>query len=144
MKPFVLASTIAFAVISGDAMAVCIGGTRLNAAQITLLLTNNTVCVPAATVPDMTWQELHSSGSGGDLVDFKRGPGHAIDPSETVGSWSVTANPAGNNATVTHNYDSGGTYTYSVFGSGVVGTSHSFCGSAPEIVGRVKSGGGAC
>ena len=141
MKTFVLASTIALALVSGEAMAVCLGGTRLDAAQITALLTNNTVCVPAATVPNMTWQELHVGG--GSLVDFKRGPGHAIDPTETVGTWSVSGTEAGNSI-VTHNYGSGGTYTYSVFGSGVVGDPHSFCGSSPEIAARVKLGGGAC
>ena len=141
MKTFVLASTMALALVSGEAMAVCSGGTRLDAGQITALLTNNTVCVPAATVPDMTWQELHSSG--GNLIDYKRGAGHPVDPTETVGTWSVSGTGVGNSF-VTHNYGSGGSYTYSVFGTGVVGTSHSFCGSGPEIFARVKSLGGAC
>lgn len=141
MKAFVLAATMACALVSGEAMAACTGNS-LNVAQLNTLLTGNTVCVPATTVPNMTWQELHSSA--GSLVDYKRGPGHPIDPSETVGSWSVSGNPAGNSATVTHNYGSGGSYTYSVYGTGVVGTNHSFCGSGPEIVARVKAGGGAC
>lgn len=142
MKTFVLASTIALALVSGEAMAVCSGSTRLSAAQITALLTNNTVCVPVATVPNMTWQELHVSG--GSLVDYKRGPGHAIDPTETVGTWSVSGTGAGNSV-VTHNYGSGGSFSYSVYGTGVAGdgTTHSFC-SGPEIGARVKLGGGAC
>lgn len=138
MKTFVLASTMALALVSGEAMAVCSGNGRLNATQLGSVLTNNTVCVPAVTVTNMTWQELHSSG--GSLVDYKRGPGHAVDPSETVGTWSVIG--TGNSATIRHNYGTGGSYDYAVFDNG--NGTHSFCSARPEIVGRVKSGGGAC
>lgn len=136
MKTFVLASTMALALVSGEAMAVCSGNSRLNATQLGTVLTNNTVCVANGT--GWEWQELHAGN--GNLVDYKRGPGHAIDPSETVGSWSV--NGTGNGATVRHNYGSGGSYDYSVFDNG--NGTHSFCSSRPEIVGRVKSGGGPC
>ena len=143
MKKFVLVAAIAGSLVSGQANAVCSGGTRLNAAAITALLGGNTVCVPALTANPMTWQELHVGSPGGALIDYKRGPGHAVDPSQTVGTWTVTGTGAGSSF-VTHNYGAGGSYTYSVYGSGVVGTNHSFCVGATEIVGRVKSLGGAC
>jgi len=146
MKTLLLASTIALAVVSGEAMADCSNSTRLGPTAISALLGGNTVCVPVATVDPMTWQELHTgtaTSTTGSLVDYKRGPGHATDPSETVGTWTVNGNGVGN-ASVTHNYGSGGSFTYEVHGSGVVGTNHSFCGSGPEIVARVKSGGGGC
>lgn len=144
MKKFVLVAAIAGSLVSGQAIAACTPSTRLNAAAITALLGSNTVCVPAVTVPTMTWQELHVGAPGGALIDFKRGPGHPVDPTQTVGTWTVSGTGAGN-ATVTHAYSgAGGTYIYSVHGSGVVGTNHSFCAGATEIVARVKSGGGAC
>ncbi|MEP6587728.1 MAG: hypothetical protein ABJA84_03090 [Polaromonas sp.] len=139
MKQFVLVATMACAIVSGEAMAAC-SGNSLSVAQLNTLLTGNTVCSPSSA--PFNWQELHQAG--GALIDYKRGPGHAVDPSETVGSWAVAGNNAGNNAKVTHNYGSGGSYTYTVYGSGVVNTPHSFCGSGPEIVTRIKSGGGAC
>ena len=146
MKKFVLVAAIAGSLVSGQAIAACTSA-RLNAVDISKLLGGNTVCVPAVTVDPMTWQELHvgsSTSTSGALIDFKRGTS-TVDPTQTVGTWSVTANPAGNNASVVHTYSgAGGTYIYSVHGSGVVGTNHSFCVGATEIVGRVKSGNGAC
>ena len=145
MKKFVLVAAIAGSLVSGQAIAACTGGTRLNAAAISALLGGNTVCVPSVTIPTMTWQELHVGAPGGALIDYKRGPGHAVDPSQTVGTWSVTANAGGNQASVVHTYSgAGGTYTYSVHGSGVVGTIHSFCVGSTAIDAMVKSGGGAC
>ena len=147
MKKFVLVAAIAGSLVSGQAIAACTNA-RLNAASIRALLGNNTVCVPAVTANPMTWQELHVGASGGDLIDYKRGPppGETVDPSKTVGTWSVSPNGTGtgSNSTVTHNYGSGGTFTYTVHGSGIVGSNHSFCVGATEIVGRVKSGGGPC
>ena len=146
MKKFVLVAVMASSLVSGQAMAACTNATRLNAAQISALLGGNTVCVPAVTANPMTWQELHQGTSGGALVDYKRGPGHPVDPSETVGTWTVNGGGQGNSS-VTHVYSgAGGSYTYTVHGSGAVGTNHSFCPIAggAEIVARVKPSGGAC
>lgn len=147
MKNLVLVATMVGSLVSGAAIAACTNPTRLNAVAISALLGGNTVCVPTSTIPTMTWQELHvgnATSTTGALIDYKRGPGHPVDPSETVGSWTVTGSGVGN-STVTHAYGgSGGTYIYSVHGSGVVGTDHSFCVGATEIVARVKAGGGAC
>ena len=144
MKKFVLVSLIAGSLFSGQAFAACTPATRLNPAQISALLASNTVCVPAATVDPMTWQELHKPG--GVLTDYKRGPNTGPDQSKDVGTWTVNGTGQGT-ASVTHTYSgAGGTYTYSVHGTGAVDTNHSFCpipGGA-EIVARVKRGGGAC
>lgn len=143
MKKLLLAAGIGLSILglAGEAMAVCTNLTRLSAAQITTLLSGNTVCVPSVTVPTMTWQELHKAD--GVLIDFKRGPGHPVDPSEIVGDWKVFGTDSGNSG-IFHNYTGGSTYVYSVHGSGVVGTNHSFCVGTTDIVARVKSGGGAC
>ena len=144
MKNFVLVAAMAGSLVSGHALAACDTGSRLAAAAIRTLLGNNTVCVPASPSPNMTWQELHVGTTSGALIDYKRGPGHAVDPSETVGSWTVNGTGVGN-STVTHAYSGGGgTYIYTVHGTGVADTNHSFCGGPTEIVARVKSGGGAC
>ena len=144
MKNFVLVAAMAGSLVSGHAIAACDTGSRLAAAAIRTLLGNNTVCVPASSSPNMTWQELHVGTTSGALIDYKRGPGHAVDPSETVGSWTVNGTGVGN-STVTHAYSGGGgTYIYTVHGTGAVDTNHSFCGGPTEIVARVKSGGGAC
>ena len=143
MKKLVLVAAIAGSLVSVEAIAACTGGTRLNAAAISTLLGGNTVCVPTATIPTMTWQELHVGTSGGALIDYKRGPGHAVDPSQTVGTWSVSGSGNGNSF-VTHTYSGGGgSFTYSVHS--ISGAIYGFCTAAGvEIEARVKSGGGAC
>ena len=144
MKKFVVVAAMAGSLVSGQAIAACSPGTRLNATNISAILGGNTVCVPTTTIPTMTWQELHvgtSTSTTGALIDFKRGPGHAVDPSETVGTWTVTGTGVGN-STVTHNYGAGGSYTYTVHSIG--GTIYGFCGAGPEIVARIKPGSGAC
>lgn len=150
MKKLFLVAGVGATLLSmaGQAISACTDP-RLTPNQIRALLNNNTVCVPVTTVDPMIWQELHASvGTTGSsngpapLTDYKRGFPHATDPSKVVGEWSISG--SGSNAFVVHNYGTGGTYTYSVHGSGVVGTNHSFCSANPEIIARVKSGGGAC
>jgi len=135
MKLLNMGSAVALTLVTGGAMAVC-PGTPLTGAAISSLLTGNTVCV--GTAGNWAAQELHVSD--GSLVDYKRGPGHPVDPTEPVGSWSVDATAG----TVSHNYGAGGTYTYKISANG--GTSYSFCSTsgAPEILSNVKTGGGGC
>lgn len=146
MKKFVLVAVMSGSLVSGQAIAACDTSSRLDTAAINTLLGGNTVCVPSVNANPMIWQELHVGASGGALIDFKRGPGHAVDPSETVGIWTVASNGGGNKATVTHNYGAGGSYTYSVHSISVINSIYGFCPIAggPEIVARVKTSGGAC
>jgi hypothetical protein len=68
------------------------------------------------TVDSDTWNELHqgTTAAGGSILDYKRGPSDAIDPSKVVGTYAINT---GNN-TVTYTYgDPGGPYTYVVSGS---------------------------
>lgn len=135
MKILNMGSAVASMLVAGGAMAAC-PGAPLTGSAISSLLTANTVCV--GTAGNWEAQELHVSG--GSLVDYKRGPAHPVDPSEVVGRWSVDA-AAG---TVSHNYGTGGTYTYKISANG--GTSYSFCSiaGAPEILSNIKTGGGGC
>jgi hypothetical protein len=87
----------------------------------------------------MDAQLLHQPG--GVLIDYKRGPADAVDPTKQVGNWSVTGRD-GRSVFVTYDYGGGKIYTYAVWNNGD-GT-HSFCSANPEIKARIKSGGGAC
>ena len=138
MKSSLLAVVISLGSVglAGQAAAACASpSTPLNQNELVTLVAGKTVCVPNGT--EWQWQELHngSNQQGGTLIDYKRGPGHAVDPSETVGSWSVSNK--GGNATIEHKYGSGGTFTYSVWNNG--NGTHSFCSAAPEIVATVKT-----
>ena len=147
MKKLVLVAVMAGSLVSGQAFAACTNGSRLSDTAISQLLGGNTVCVPKVTIATMTWQELHVgtlTSTSGALTDYKRGPppGETVDPSKTVGTWTVSANGGGNKATVTHAYTGGGSYTYSVHSIG--GAIYEFCNGATVIEARVKTGGGAC
>ena len=137
MKTSLLAVLISLGSVglAGQAAAACASpSTRLSQGQLATLVGGKTVCVPNGA--EWKWQEQHMGTTSGSLIDYKRGPGHAVDPSETVGSWSLS-NTAGN-ATIAHNYGSGGTFTYSVWDNG--NATYSFCSAAPEIVATVKAG----
>lgn len=139
MKKIVLASTVALALVSGQAMAVCSGNSRLNQTQLSTVLGNKTVCVGSA--PTWTAQEFHSGATSGSLIDYKRGPGHAVDPSATVGSWAIAG--SGNNATVTYSYTGGSTYSWEVFDNG--GGAFSFCsGGSSGAEATIKQGQVSC
>jgi hypothetical protein len=68
-----------------------------------LLVRDKTMC--AARGGDR-WQEFHAAG--GSLVDYKMGPGDAVDPTETVGTWS------GNGGLLTHAYTGGGSFVWAM------------------------------
>ena len=129
------------AAFAGNAVAACgAPATRVNTiATLNTLLSGKTACVPASGGPPMTWQELHVAG--GSLIDYKKGPTDPVDPSETVGGWQITG-VDGRGVFVKYDYGSGGQYTYSVYDNG--NGTHSFCGTGPEIVARLKPGGGPC
>lgn len=117
--------------LSGQASAQissCAGGSRVTNSAATQTLTNalrnNTVC---ASRNGERWQEWHKPGAqatgtaSGRIEDYKRGPGHPVDPTTDVGSWSISNN------IVTYNYGTGGTYSYALFRDSASGPYH-FCG----------------
>lgn len=118
MKPIGITFALAFGVCAWPALsqAQCTNGTRLNQGQLNALLASNAlVCGRPGPAypgePSDRWQEEHRVG--GELWDYKLGPGHPIDPRKKVGQWSIAG--TGANATVTHTYGST-SYTWSVHG----------------------------
>lgn len=133
MNKLVQASlAVALSVPALSAVAQCTG-TALNAGQLTTLLSGNTVCGrPAASYPGSTsdrWQEQHRGGA--QLWDFKRGPSDPVDPTERVGSWSISPGVQGSPALVTHAYLGGTSFSWAVYTQGTGPTAtHSFCNAA--------------
>lgn len=136
MKRLIVTGIVLFAGVSGEAMADC-SAAQVTGRTLTALIAGKTVC---AVRGGERWQEQHRLD--GTLWDYKKGPGHPVDPSEQVGIWGV--NFAANN--VTYTYTGGSGYTYTVHGP--AGGPYSFC-TAPngtEVVGGVvfKTGITSC
>ena len=113
---------IAASLESGLAVAAC-AGVMVDAS----VLAGKTVCGRKGSDH---WQEFH--GTMGDLIDYKLGPGHRVDPTKKVGIWTA----AGTSVTYTYNaWSPSVTYTYTVFRIGD-DTSQRYCldGSGiPEV-----------
>lgn len=110
LRPWLFA--LAGAVASLPAMSQncpCNGAlTRVQgAATLSNLLTGRTVC---ASLGGDRWQERHVAG--GALIDYKRGPGHAVDPTTQVGTWATSG--AVGNTIVTYSYTGGSSYAFTV------------------------------
>ena len=138
-----LALVAATGLVAGHASAQgCPGGTtRITGPALQALISNNTMCAASSTNSD-TWQEYHQGLASGDLIDWKQGPGHPVDPTAKVGTWT-----AGNdaNALLTHTYGALA-YSWMVCQQGV--TNIFFLAStsgAANISGvAVKAGQGSC
>ena len=100
-------------------------------------LGGSTVCVGSPG----NWknQEYHTGSTGGNVIDWKKGASDPIDPTSTVGTWSITG--TGTTRAVSYSYGSS-TYTFKVYdqGSGI------FCFDGPSTFNAysIKSGQSAC
>ncbi len=124
----VLAAETASAACGAPSVQVT-GATNLDS-----LLSGNTVCV--GNPPTWNWQEEHHPG--GALVDYKRGPGHPVDPTKQVGSWQIS----GDN--VVYTYNGGGSFGFQIWNNG--DGSYSFCGiigTGNQIDAIIKPGTGS-
>ena len=135
MRNSLLLGVMLFLGFLGSAFAACVdGGTPVT--DVAVLLNGKTVC--HGPVGNRNWQEFHTSG-GGALIDYKRGPGHAVDPSETVGNWSASGGE------VSYDYGNGQVFKYIIYDrSG----SYDFCpvaGQGAEVSGAILvSGSNGC
>ena len=87
------------------AQACPTGTTRVSA--LTALIGNNTLC---ATRGADRWQEYHQGNTSGPLIDWKQGSPHPVDPTATVGTFTLSN---GSSSTLTHTYG-GVSYTWLV------------------------------
>ena len=102
---------------------------RISGTALSNLIVGQTAC---ATLGGSSWQSFHPSG--GSLIDYKKGPGHPVDPWKVMGTWSI------NNDKVQYNYLTGGIFEYEVCGNI---SSATYCGASiiPSI--RFLAGQGA-
>lgn len=136
--------------VSGSVLAqtvACPGGTTRvtngtpanpnSGGTFTNFITGATIC---AVRGSDRWQEFHASNF--DLVDWKMGPGHAVDPREKVGTWSASN---GANAAVTHDYGGGGVHTWAICRVGTGFTYTLVSGTGGTVTGAtVLAGQVAC
>lgn len=113
---------------------------RLNQSELAIL-PGKTVC---ATFGANQWQEYHNPN--GDLVDFKRGANHPVDPTTKVGTWAITG--TGNSAQVQHTYG-GVPYSFAIYGTKTGGNfdlnmPFDFCGSSNVTNASIKTGQVSC
>ena len=114
MKKSLLTALVLLVGTPSLAIAACTGSTRVTGTALNTLIEGNTVC---ATRGSEVWQEQHRAG--GQLWDYKMGPGHPVDPTKQVGTWSISR------SAVTYCYTGGLCYSYSVHGP--AGGPYSFC-----------------
>lgn len=141
MKNFVITGLVlAFGL--GNAYAACsesAGWKKMNAAgsggsQALSTLGGKTVCVGSA--PTWTNQEYHSGATSGPLIDYKRGPGHAVDPTSTIGSWSIAGDQ------IQYFYTGGATYIFDVYEKS---GAYSFCnGTSSAAEATIRTGQVSC
>jgi hypothetical protein len=149
MLVFAALAAVATPVAAQTTCAASAGIVRLSNAQISTLLTGRTVCgVPGTNYPGSPsdrFQEEHLAN--GELWDYKRGPGHPVDPREKVGTWAVNQGVAGVQG-MSHRYGTTLQFNWTVFGpaTNVPGTSvYLFCsGAAEHIRATVIATGSGC
>ncbi|MBV2262299.1 MAG: hypothetical protein KUL79_01920 [Thauera sp.] len=98
---------LAAAALPGQVFAAC-SGSSMNQTQLGNVFPGKTVCAQRGSE---RWQEFH--GGGGALIDYKMGPGDAVDPSKQVGTWVIQG--TGSAARMVYDYGSGGRYEYRVY-----------------------------
>ncbi len=124
MKLPILVSAILFAVVAENAIAGCStdDAKQVKINKLPALLTGNTICVSGAGGTWEAQQELHSNG---ELWDYKKGDGDAVDPRKKEGTWKIRGK--WNWTKLVFDYGSGGKYKYRVWKNG--GGSYSLCGA---------------
>ena len=139
MKRFVCGAIALVTFSAGHVMAAC-APPFMTAAQIQTLLAGNTACV--GHTPTAEWSEWHSGAATGSVVDWKLGPTNSVDPTKTVGTYTIASSITA--GTVTYNYTGGGTYAYYVEQGSA--SPYTFCNTSgsPIISVTVNSGQGPC
>ena len=119
MKLNLVTSGILLAFASGQAIAqLPCPPNSLTAAALVTTLSGKYACAKRAPGNPATdfWNELHqgTNALGGPILDYKRGPGHPVDPSKVVGSYAI-GKPTPNAVTYVYSDASGTSGPFSYF-----------------------------
>jgi hypothetical protein len=133
MRPAIYAISALLALGPAPAWAAC-GVDSGNPAYIqqspAAVLVGSTACYPSAG-PNWTNQEYLS---GGNVIDYKKGPGDPVDPTSQVGTYVINGDD-----TITYQYGGSDNYTYSVWGPTASGGNiYDFCTGTTPLPGQVK------
>jgi hypothetical protein len=116
VKLALFAGIAALTVSTGQASAQCTA--PMNVGTLQSALDGNYACGSQGSA---SWNELHS---GGILTDYKKGPTDKIDPTATVGTYTIGNNKG--TGQVDYSYTAGSLqFSYTVQSNG--GTSYTFC-----------------
>lgn len=145
---FLIVATVSQVGFTGEASAVSAGAYQgfplcdgvsatqcnLTAAQIQSLLVGGSYACGAQGKEQ--WDEYLIGGTSGALWDYKKGPSSPGDPSQNIGTFTITVGNASNGGgtpsaydTITYSYTADKAYTYVVnspFGAVGVGSSYTF------------------
>ncbi len=124
---------------AGVALAGC-GDPQVTGEQLAQLLPGRYACAPDSR-PEWGWkfQELHLADQN-TLRDYKRGPGHATDPSMDVGTWAIVGDKV--EYSYTDASGSSGPYAHTVHNGG--SGSYSVCQGGNEVATLQDDGGSGC
>jgi hypothetical protein len=138
MHSSIVASVSVLAFVASHAMAACPTGALTNAGIKTALAgAAGASKYHCAIRGSEKWNEsLGNTNTGnnadnGTVTDYKKGAGDPVDPTGTVGTWTIA------NDTITYNYGPGAIFTYSVTGTGP----YTFCdvGTSATLVVSVST-----
>ncbi|MDD5274751.1 MAG: hypothetical protein PHR16_01560 [Methylovulum sp.] len=143
MKRFILTGIVLLGGVTGEALAICAGTKFTASSQTVTLLSGKTICQRPTPASDWEWQEYHTPTVAfvGNIIDYKKGPADPVDPTKTVGTYSINSRGG-----ITYTYTGGGSYAFTIFdqGSGV----YNFCdatGNTVQVSGAtVKPGQVSC
>jgi hypothetical protein len=124
MKTFRAAPILFFVFCSSTALAANCDGNPVIGAALSTYLNDNLICAydvgTGGTDPNTRWSEWHKT-SGGTLTEYARGPGHAVDPTKDIGTWSIASDE------VMYNYDGGSNYTWQIYDNAGTTGLYQFC-----------------
>lgn len=133
---------------SGAAQAACNGiGNALSTAEMQTELVGNTVCEADSKGGWINQVQQRGSGLTGELWDYKQGPAHRMDPTQRVGTWTISSIKDKNgkevSGLVTYHYGGAGGYEAS-FTLHRLGQKLAFCENGQQRNYPIKKGLVSC
>lgn len=100
------------------------GGQNKSAAEIQALLVGSYACVHGGS----GWNEVLAGGTSGTVTEYAKGPSDPVDPSQQVGTYTISSGSGGNPDYITYNYGTGGSFSYAIGPKATTGAGpYNFC-----------------